>query len=131
MIQWALEVLLVSDALSVDLRERVVGAWERGEGTQEEVAARFGVGVASVVRWVALKRETGSLKPRPKPGRQRTLTEEHRALLLQLAKAQGDRTREDLADELVERGGPRVSVATIGRELKRAGWTRKKNGARR
>ena len=33
----------MSGPLSVDLRERVVSAWERGEGTQTEIAARFGV----------------------------------------------------------------------------------------
>jgi len=52
----------------------VIGAWERREGTQKEVADRFGVGVASVVRWAALKRKTGTLKPRQKPGRPPTLS---------------------------------------------------------
>ena len=95
----------MSAALGVDLRERVIAAWERGEGTQKQVAQRFGVGVASVVRWAALKRETGSLQPRPKPGRPPTLTSDDRVMLRQFVDEQGDRTREDLAHPRV--GGSR------------------------
>lgn len=120
----------MSGPLSQDLRERVVAAWERGEGTQDEVAARFGVGVASVVRWVALKRTTGSLKPRPKSGRPPTLTAEQRELFAELCKQQVDATQAELAEALAAAGGPVVSPSTIARELKRLGWTRKKNAAR-
>ena len=80
----------MSDALAVDLRVRVISAWERGWGTQKEVARRFGVGVASVVRWVALKRETGSLQPRPKPGRPPKLTAEDRRMSLERLDERGD-----------------------------------------
>lgn len=51
-------------SLSNDLRQRVVEAYERGEGTQPQIAERFGVGEASVRRWVALKRKTGGLEPK-------------------------------------------------------------------
>ena len=120
----------MSGPLSVDLRERVVGAWERGEGTQDEVAERFGVGVASVVRWVALKRATGALAPRPKPGRPPTLTAAERALFAQICEEQVDATQAELAEKLAAAGGPVVSTSTIARELKRLGWTRKKNATR-
>ena len=46
----------------------MVRAYERGEGTQEEIAERFAVGRRSVQRWVTLKEETGSVKPRPLTG---------------------------------------------------------------
>jgi hypothetical protein len=36
-------------------------------------------------------------------------------------------TQVELGMMLVERGGLKVSVATIGRHLKRLGWTRKKS----
>ena len=38
--------------LSMDLRERVVAAWERGEGGYETVAAMFGIGSATLKRLV-------------------------------------------------------------------------------
>lgn len=118
-------------ALSVDLRARVVAAWEAGEVTQQQVADRFGVGVASVKRWVRLKRETGSLAAKKGPGRVPTLGSPERETLSAIVEEQPDRTREEIADELEARGGPRISVATVGRELRRIGLTRKKNAVRR
>ena len=40
--------------LSLDLRNRIVAAWENNEGTWDEIAERFAVGVASVDRLVSL-----------------------------------------------------------------------------
>ena len=44
---------------SMDLRERVVDAVERGGLSRRQAAARFGVGVSTVIAWVARFRETG------------------------------------------------------------------------
>ncbi len=49
---------------SKDLRERVVAAYEPGAGDQVEVAQRFNVGEATVRRWWALKRKSGSVAPK-------------------------------------------------------------------
>lgn len=48
-------------AYSLDLRERVVGAFDAADMTDEQVAEVFQVGEATVHRWKRLKRETGSL----------------------------------------------------------------------
>src|SRR5437588_5099505 len=48
--------------LSNDLRKRVVSALAKGESCRS-VAVRFGVAVASVVRWWQRYRKTGSVKP--------------------------------------------------------------------
>jgi hypothetical protein len=50
-------------AVSVDLRERVVGVYKRKEGSIRGLARRFGVSPKSVERWLQLKAETGSLEP--------------------------------------------------------------------
>lgn len=50
--------------LSMDLRERVVGAISGGM-SRRAAAERFGVSAASAVRWAALQREHG--KPAAKP----------------------------------------------------------------
>ena len=50
-------------ALSMDIRERIVGAYERGEGTQEEIGERFGVSRALVSKLVRQKRKLGTLEP--------------------------------------------------------------------
>lgn len=56
------------DAHPIELRERVVRAYEAGEGTHALIAARFDVGEASVKRWVLRHRRLGDLRPRPKGG---------------------------------------------------------------
>lgn len=52
-------------AYSVDLRERVVAAYDIGKMTDEQVANLFQVGEATVHRWKRLRRETGSLMRKP------------------------------------------------------------------
>src|SRR3954452_10132406 len=49
-------------AYSMDLRERVVAAVDRGM-TQEQAAVTFGVSVNTVARYVTRRRKTGSLAP--------------------------------------------------------------------
>ncbi|WP_448639610.1 IS630 transposase-related protein [Geodermatophilus sp. URMC 63] len=49
-------------AYSMDLRERVVAAVDRGM-TQEQAAVTFGVSVNTVGRYLTRRRNTGSLAP--------------------------------------------------------------------
>ena len=51
-------------AYSEDLRERVVRAVAIGT-PRDEVAAMFAVSSATITRWLRLKREAGSLAPKP------------------------------------------------------------------
>lgn len=114
--------------ISTDLRARVVASWEAGEGTQQEVADRFKVGVASVRRWVARQRRTGSLEPTsPDRSQQERLVDDAGAVVLaDLVSAHSDATEEELADMYAEETGKVASRSTINRELKRLGLTRKK-----
>lgn len=116
-------------ALSTDLRERAVAAYEAGEGSQRAVAARFQISQGSLSLWLKQKRETGSLEPKSPPGRERKLTAEQELLVTQLLERRNDLTLEELADELRERGVV-VGRHTVGRTLRRLGWSRKKNGIR-
>ena len=64
-------------AYSMDLRERVVAAVDRGM-TQEQAAVTFGVSVNTVGRYLTRRRDTGSLAPSvqrhgPKPEKRRRL----------------------------------------------------------
>lgn len=50
-------------ALSLDLRERLVAAYEKGEGSQEAIAERFSVSRTVVGKLVRQQREQGTLQP--------------------------------------------------------------------
>ena len=48
---------------SNDLRERAVAAVERDGLSRRQAAARYGVAVSAVIKWVRRWRETGSVAP--------------------------------------------------------------------
>jgi transposase len=113
-------------AYSEDLRQRVVGAVERGEHP-EEVAQTFEVSLASVKRFVKQKRERGHLHSRRPRGRPRTLSAEHERVLVEQVKMHNKASLEEHAARLVEATGQQVSAMTIQRTLLRLGITRKKD----
>jgi transposase len=56
-------------AYSIDLRQRVVTAYEQGYGSIAAIAERFSVGLGFVnKKMLSLKRTTGDLAPRPPGG---------------------------------------------------------------
>jgi transposase len=118
--------------ISNDLRERVVGAFERGEGTYLELAERFGVGAASVSRWLRIKRERGDVSPlRHKSGRRPTFDEEGLKELRRLVEEQPDATLAELSARYAELRGVVVALNIICRALQRLELRRKKRPSMR
>ena len=56
----------MAEAYAMVLRERVVRAYEAGEGSYPVIAARFALGEATVKRWVWRYRCDGQLAPAKK-----------------------------------------------------------------
>jgi transposase len=109
---------------SMDLRERVVAACDRGEGTREQIAKRFCVSVAWVYRLLARRRDTGSIAPKPHGGGQPPAFQGESAERLRKAvEDRPDATLEDLrAATGVDCGTSAVFLA-----LNRLGLPRKKS----
>jgi len=115
-------------AYSLDLRQKVVAAVERGDSTIEEVASAFGVGLTFVKKMLRQHREIGDLSPRPHGGGQTLrLAGRHLKLLRQEVTRSPDKTIPALRDHLAERAGVSVSTPTVSRALSRLGLSRKKN----
>jgi transposase len=109
---------------SIDLRQRVVAAYDAGEGTQEQVAARFAVSVSWVRKLLRQRRATGSIAPRPHGGGRATAFDA----------GASDRLREAVRDdddatlvELARAAGVACCASAVHRALKRMGITRKKS----
>jgi transposase len=89
---------------SQDLRERVVAAVEEDGLSRRKAAARFAIGISTVINWVRRFRETGSVLPGKMGGhRPKAIEGEHRIWLLLRIKQQ-DFTLRGLVAELAERG---------------------------
>ena len=121
----------MAEAHPLELRERVVDAYEAGEGSYAVLAERFRVGSASVKRWVRLRRRNGHVWPRKKGGGLRSdiRIEEIEALVGRL----GDATAGEITAEYNRgrRGRDRRHVSSIKRALHRAGFVVKKNASGR
>ena len=121
---------LMARPYSLDLRERVVAAVEKGGMSRNAAAAHFGVGISTVINWVRRLREKGSLRPSQIGGyKPKAISGEHRVWLLQRIKEK-DFTLRGLVAELAERG-LRVDYRSVwnfvhGEQLsfkkKRGGW---------
>jgi transposase len=121
----------MAEAHPLELRERVVRTYLAGEGSYAEVGERFDVGVASVKRWVRLKRELGRVTPKPKAGGTTSTIEAHEldAIIHRL----GDPTAREVTAEFnrQRRGSARIHVSSMKRALHRCGYVVKKNAAGR
>ncbi|NOT27786.1 MAG: transposase [Acidobacteria bacterium] len=114
-------------AYSLDLRRRVLRAWDGGMDA-ESVAAKYEVSRAWVHRLVQRRRETGSIAPRPQTKfRTRALSGQQEARLVALILARPDATLVELREALPTT----VALSTLWRAIDRAGVTVKKNGTRR
>ena len=79
--------------ISLDLRERIVAAYDGEEGTREEVAKRFRVSVGMVKKLLQQRRKTGELGDRHRySGRKAKILPEYRERLGALIAAQPDLT---------------------------------------
>lgn len=114
--------------LSMDLRERVVGAVLAGE-TCRSVAARFGVAVSSVVKWSQRHHATGSVAPGKMGGHRKRVLEPHRAFILERIRQTPHLTLHRLKDELAARGVC-VSHNAVWQFMRREGLRFKKNPIR-
>src|SRR3954453_17088778 len=112
-------------AYSLDLRDRVLQAAAEGLSA-EEVAEPLGVWAATVRRYVARHRRTGSVTPGQSPGRPRLIpAAAEPAPRVQLAAAP-DATLAEHPAEWHQTQGVALSLATLCRAITRVAWTRKK-----
>src|SRR6185312_4756846 len=114
---------------SLDLRDRVARFVVCG-GTCREAAERFGVGVATAVRWSQRLRSEGSAAARRMGGHRPLVLAAERAWLLARIAEAPDLTLRAIRSELADRGVV-VSYDAVWRFYRREGMTFKKKPVRR
>lgn len=116
----------MSNALSVDLRDRVVAAIDGGMSCRQ-AAVRFGVSASSAIRWRSRVLTRGDVRPGPLGGDRRSgRIEGHADLILGLVARQTDITLAELRFALAEQGIA-VGMATLWRFFARRRITLKKS----
>jgi transposase len=109
-------------ALSDDLRKRVVEAVVLGGLSRNAAARRFGVSIASAVRWVTRYKTTGQISPSPSGGDRRSgRIEAQRDYLLGLIRRTPDITLLEIQERLIQNCGERFSVSLLWRFFERRG----------
>ena len=87
--------------LSLDLRERIVGAYDAQEGTREDIASRFLVSLGMVKKLLQQRRKTNELGHRHRySGRKARILPEYRDKLTALVAAQPDLTLDQIGQKL-------------------------------
>jgi transposase len=109
---------------SVDLRERVIQAYDRAEGTQAKIAKQFGVSRPWVTKLVQRRRETGSVAAKPHGGGQ---TAKFVGEQLQDLKNAVSAAPDATLQELLDGSGVKASIMAVQRALVRLGCRRKKS----
>lgn len=109
--------------LSQDLRERIVAAYDRGDGTRQQIAARYNVSLGMVKKLLQQRRRTGDIAPRHRySGAKPKITPEHQRRLVQLVDNQPDMTLAELREAI----GVSCTPQAIHYALERMGLPLKK-----
>jgi transposase len=117
---------------SIDLRQRIVDAYKKAEGSVRELAHRFVVTSKTVQNYLNLERQTGSVAPRPHGGGQAPKLDDAGVQQVRaLVEEKNDRTLNEMAKELETRLNVHVSRSTMWRVLERLDLPRKKNSPRK
>jgi transposase len=109
--------------LSNDLRQRILAAVDRREGSRRQLAVRFSVNVSTITRLLKLRSQTGAVDPRPHAGgTEPALDQKRLERLRKLVEQTPDATLEQHRQSL----GISGSIMIVWRGLEKLGITRKK-----
>jgi transposase len=109
--------------LSLDLRERILSAYDQEEGTREKIAQRFRVSLGMVKKLLQQRRHTGNIAPRHHlAGRKPMILPTHQSQIRALLAKKNDLTLRELRDAT----GLQCSVQAIHVVLGKMGLTYKK-----
>jgi transposase len=114
-------------ALSQDIRERIVATYEAGNTSIRQLAERFQVSKNAVHQILKLKRETGSLLPKPASGGKPSQLLGKEAEARAMVQAHPDYTLAEYCELWRETTGLDIHESTMCRFLQKLRLTRKKN----
>ena len=112
-------------AYSPDLRAKILAAVDAGM-SKCQAARTFGVGLATIKRYAALRRTQGSLDPKPHPGHPPRIRAEQQEVLWAQLVAHPTAYLDEQCALWEAQTGVHLSISAMSRTIKRLGFTRKK-----
>jgi transposase len=112
-------------AYSTDLRTRVLDAIDGGMARSKAVLV-FQVSLSSIKRSLIQRHHTGSVAPKPCLGKPATITSAQAPTLRFQLEQFPDATLQEHAKRWNADHGTTLSQWTLGRAIRRSGWSRKK-----
>jgi len=110
---------------SIDLRERIVAAYDADEGTRQRIADRFKVSLGLVKKLLAQRKELGTIEPQyQNVGRNPAFDGENLKKLDKFLQKHTDATLMEIQEHFS--GCVSCSIQAIANTLKRLGWRYKK-----
>jgi transposase len=110
--------------LSKDLRLRVLKAADEGASARQ-VAARFGVGISSAIRWIA-RAKIGEQTPRPQGRRRGSNLDGYADFIVGMIEERKDITLNEMVERLDTQRSMRIGRSALSDWLRGHGWTFKK-----
>lgn len=118
-------------AYSVDLRQKIIDSYTKGDISQRKIAKQFNVALSFVQKLLKQYRETGNIAPKVRTKQTPTkLNQSQLNILRDIVVNNNDATLEELRLLLAEETGIIIGRSTIDRMLRRLKLTRKKNTIR-
>src|SRR5712691_550804 len=112
-------------AYSPEVRQQVLRAVDEGK-SRAQIIDSFQVSRATIKRYVKQRRETGTVLPRPIPGRPPKKGAALQMGVQELLEAHPDASQQDYCQWWEATHGMQVSRATMSRAIHAIGWMRKK-----
>ncbi|MFZ4664851.1 MAG: helix-turn-helix domain-containing protein [Prochlorotrichaceae cyanobacterium] len=110
---------------SLDLREKIVQAYEAGNTSIRQIAERFQVNKSTVQDLLNRKRTTGSIASTPATGGKQSQLIGQEQKFEEMVKENPDLTLNEYCELWEEKTGVRLSQSTLWRFFKKQGLTRK------
>jgi transposase len=117
----------MANPYSLDLRQRILDSYLKGEGSYRQLAQRHGVSVSFIRDLMRRHRQTGTIVPKPHSGGPKAqLSADTLEFLQKLIAEKPKITLAELQTHLDKTYQIRVSLATLSRTLQKLGLARQK-----
>ncbi len=115
---------------SLDLRQKIVEAYENGEGSQRQLAKRFHVSLGFVQKLLNRYHNEDTIEPRARANGFPPKLAAYESEVREIVAENADDTLAELTEKLKQRLGFKFSPSTLHYYLERLKLTRKKNTSR-